>query len=156
MSAERNGRAEMGTTGDDMGRPVGLQLLHRGNGSKGSRNEDTDVYSEEGEEVIEIKLSEAEKKRLRELRKYYPEEFAEPMEFREIKRMPTCPNMPTSRRRRTNVLRRYISRLYRLCLVNTVAAIVLAAVYTETRNEAVYAAMFVCIGNALLAWACSD
>lgn len=65
-------------------------------------------------------------------------------------------NKRASKRRRTNVLRRYINRLYRICLLNTLVAITLAVIYVETKNEMVLAAMYTCEANALLTWMCAD
>lgn len=59
-------------------------------------------------------------------------------------------------KRRTNVLRRYINRLYRICLLNTMAAVTLAVIYTDNNNKMILAAMYVCIANALLTWMCAD
>ena len=65
-------------------------------------------------------------------------------------------NKRASKRRRTNVLRRYINRLYRICLLNTLVAITLAVIYVETKNEMILAAMYTCEANALLTWMCAD
>lgn len=52
-----------------------------------------------------------------------------------------------------NILRRYINRVFRICLLNTIAAFILAVYYIETKNEALFAAMTVCEVNAFIAWA---
>lgn len=51
-----------------------------------------------------------------------------------------------------NVLRRYINRLYRVCLLNTFAAVVLAFLYMETKNETIFGAMAACEINAFITW----
>lgn len=61
----------------------------------------------------------------------------------------------TASRRRTNVLKKYINRIRAICLLNAMASLILAVIYTQTRNESIFAAMVVCEANALIAWAMS-
>lgn len=62
----------------------------------------------------------------------------------------------TASKRRTNVLKRYINRIYSICLLNTLIAIVMAIVYMETKNETAFAVMSICEINALIAWICAS
>lgn len=61
----------------------------------------------------------------------------------------------TTSKRRTNVLKKYINRIRLICLLNAMAALVLAVVYTKGSNESIFTAMVVCEVNALIAWAMS-
>lgn len=59
----------------------------------------------------------------------------------------------TASKRRTNVLKKYINRIRLICLLNAMAALVLAVVYTKGSNENIFTAMVVCEANAFIAWA---
>lgn len=59
----------------------------------------------------------------------------------------------TASKRRTNVLRKYINRIRAICLLNAIAALVLALIYTKESNDGIFAAMVVCEANAFIAWA---
>lgn len=109
--------------------------------------------------MIEITKVEAiEDEELDKLTKIAPEIFAKPQKMRVIEKgCRQADNRPTSKKkRRTNALRRYVSRLYKICLLNALATVVLAVIYTETKNEALYAAMIACGANAFILWACAD
>lgn len=58
----------------------------------------------------------------------------------------------STRAKGRNILRRYINRLYRVCLLNTFAAVVLAFLYMETKSETIFGAMTVCEINAFITW----
>lgn len=58
----------------------------------------------------------------------------------------------TTSRRRTNVLKRYINRINLICLLNVLAAIVFAVIYTGNHSREILVAMYVCEFNALIAW----
>lgn len=118
------------------------------------------MYSERGgDSVIEITKVEAiEDAKLDKIAKAYPEGFARTPKYRLIEKR-DADELTTRRhprRKHTNVLRRYINRLYRICLLNTLVAITLAVIYVKTKNEMVLAAMYTCEANALLTWMCAD
>lgn len=109
--------------------------------------------------MIEItKVEAVEDEELDKLAKIAPESFGRPQKFRAIEKgCRQADNRPTSKgKRRTNVIRRYINRIYRLCLLDTLATITLAVIYVETKNEAIYAAMYACCANAFILWAFAD
>lgn len=106
--------------------------------------------------MIEITNVEAiEDADLEKMAKIYPEGFARTPKYRPIEKRDadelTTRRHPR-RRKDTNVLRRYINRIRTLCLLNALAAIALAVIYTETKNESIFCAMAVCNANAMLAW----
>ena len=58
----------------------------------------------------------------------------------------------TASKRRTNVLKRYINRINLICLLNVLAALVFAVIYTGNHSREILVAMYVCEFNALIAW----
>lgn len=72
--------------------------------------------------------------------------------MREIEMVPNCPTNSTPRRRRSNVLRVYINRINLICLLNVLAALVFAVIYTGNHSREILVAMYVCEFNALIAW----
>lgn len=62
----------------------------------------------------------------------------------------------TASKRRSNVLRKYINKIYGVCLLNTIVAVILAVIYMDTNSDTVFAAMSVCEINALLSWMCAE
>lgn len=110
--------------------------------------------------MIEITNVEAvEDADLEKMAKIYPEGFARTPKYRPIEKRDadelTTRRHPR-RRKDTNVLRRYISRFYRICLLNALATATLAVIYVETKNELFYSAMVACGVNAFIMWACAD
>ena len=118
------------------------KCLHVRTGGQRSRDQDSDVYSERGgDSVIELKTE------------WIDLETGEKVTQEDIEKgCRPATNKRASQRRRTNVLRRYINRIRTLCLLNALAAIVLAVIYTETKNESIFCAMAVCNVNAMIAW----
>lgn len=104
--------------------------------------------------MIEItKVEAVEDVELDKLAKIAPECFERPQKFRAIEKGCRPADNITASRRRTNVLKRYINRIRAICLLNAFASLILAAIYTQTRNESIFAAMVVCEVNAMIAWA---
>lgn len=58
----------------------------------------------------------------------------------------------TASKRRTNVLKRYINRINLICLLNVLAALIFAVIYTGNHSREILVAMYVCEFNALIAW----
>lgn len=119
------------------------------------RHQDHRDGEDRREKVIEITKVEAiEDAELDKIAKAYPEGFTRTPKYRPIEKR-DADELTTRRhprRKHTNVLRRYINRIRTLCLLNALAAIVLAVIYTETKNESIFCAMAVCNANAMLAW----
>lgn len=59
-------------------------------------------------------------------------------------------------RRGRNVLKKYINRFYKLCLLNLAAAITMLIIYKETGNEMIVPAIYACVANGLLTYMCVD
>lgn len=57
-------------------------------------------------------------------------------------------------RRRSNVLMKYISRLYAICLINLFAAVAMLIWYRSTGNELLVPAIYACAANGLLTYMC--
>lgn len=104
---------------------MAIQHLLRRGCRERSKSEDTDAHSEEGAKMRAI------------------EKGCRPAD-----------NI-TASKRRTNVLKKYINRIRAICLLNAFASLILAVIYTQTRNESIFAAMVVCEVNAMIAWAMS-
>lgn len=112
--------------------------LHNRESNQRGRDEAETIPAERGDSMIELVV---------------------PEKKRDIKKAPTCPNksMPMKyKKRHSNALRRYISRFYRICLLNALATATLAVIYVETKNELFYSAMVACGVNAFIMWACAD
>lgn len=150
----------MGETEHDMGRAMATPGLYNRESNQRGRDEAETIPAERGDSMIEITNVEAvEDTELDKLAKIAPECFERPQKFRAIEKAPTCPNksMPVKyKKRHSNALRRYISRFYRICLLNALATATLAVIYVETKNELFYSAMVACGVNAFIMWACAD
>ena len=59
-------------------------------------------------------------------------------------------------RRGRNVLKKYINRFYKLCLLNLAAAITLLIIYKNTGNEHLVPAIYVTCANGLLTYMCIE
>ena len=59
-------------------------------------------------------------------------------------------------RRGRNILKKYINRFYKLCLLNLAAAITMLIIYKETGNEMIVPAIYACAANGLLTYMCVD
>lgn len=55
-----------------------------------------------------------------------------------------------------NVIKKYLNRFYRLCLLNMVAAITMLIIYKNTGNEYLVPAIYVTCANALLTYMCIE
>jgi hypothetical protein len=143
-----------------MGGAMATPGLYNRESNQRGRDEAETIPAERGDSMIEITNIEAvEDAELEKMAKIYPEGFGKPLKVRQIEKAPTCPNksMPMKyKKRHSNALRRYISRFYRICLLNALATATLAVIYVETKNELFYSAMVACGVNAFIMWACAD
>lgn len=59
-------------------------------------------------------------------------------------------------RKGRNLLRKYINRFFKICLLNLAAAITMLIIYKDTGNEYLVPAIFACVANGLLTYMCMD
>lgn len=56
----------------------------------------------------------------------------------------------------SDIINRYHSRFYKICLLNLAVAVVMLVIYKNTGNEDLVPAIYACVANTLITYMCID
>lgn len=55
-----------------------------------------------------------------------------------------------------NIIKKYINRFYKICLLNLAAAVTMLIIYLQNGNELMVPAIYACVANGLLTYMCVE